>query len=223
MGNTAEIAVTDFRNIREAAAWLHVSGGVDASTVGDYVGYQFPAYARVLNPANFVGEEKPVKWSTLAASAHLRVDGTTQWRTLEAAGLPDRLMTPQMGTVDTAVAVELVQILKADVTSSSSAYRAIWDGYADGVTGQRVRFSENRVYFVDCVPLASCAEPWPGGEGRLASRWWDINHSWCVGNDIYARSMFVGASIDTIDRILASPRLEAYPVAPGQLTQPEDR
>jgi len=44
--------------------------------------------------------------------------------------------------------------------------------------------------------------------------WWPAGQEWCVGNDIYARSVFVGGGQECIDAILAEPGLEAIPISP---------
>ena len=44
--------------------------------------------------------------------------------------------------------------------------------------------------------------------------WWPAGHEWCVGNDIYARSVFVGGSQECIDGVLSHPELEAISISP---------
>lgn len=58
---------------------------------------------------------------------------------------------------------------------------------------------------------------------RLPLRWWPADHAWCVGNDIYARSVFVGGASDVIEAILHAPRLEAFEVEASSRVSPEDR
>jgi hypothetical protein len=43
--------------------------------------------------------------------------------------------------------------------------------------------------------------------------WWPNDHAWIVASEIDGFSTYVGASHSCIDRVLASPLLEALPTA----------
>lgn len=56
-----------------------------------------------------------------------------------------------------------------------------------------------------------------------APLWWIPNdQKWCVGNDIYSRSVFIGGTFAAIGDILSDPLLEAYLVSPNQPLDTED-
>ncbi len=44
--------------------------------------------------------------------------------------------------------------------------------------------------------------------------WWPVGQKWFVGNEIYARSVFVGGSQECIDVVLSHRELEAIPISP---------
>lgn len=53
-------------------------------------------------------------------------------------------------------------------------------------------------------------------------RWWPKDHAWCLGNDIYARSVFIGGTHTTIDALSDHPALETYAVTPHHIVRDED-
>jgi hypothetical protein len=57
---------------------------------------------------------------------------------------------------------------------------------------------------------------------RLPIWWIPRDGAWCVGNDIYGRSVFVGGSAETISAIVTDPQLEAYAVDENQRVVNED-
>ncbi|KAA9106347.1 hypothetical protein F6B43_14405 [Microbacterium rhizomatis] len=100
---------------------------------------------------------------------------------------------------------------------------AVWAGYADVPVGPRIFLSGDREYII----VAGSIDEVPGGYQphafeRIPLRWWPGDHAWCIGNDIYARSVYVGASQDVADAILADSSLEAYPVSPDMTVRAED-
>lgn len=52
--------------------------------------------------------------------------------------------------------------------------------------------------------------------------WWLDDLQWCVGQDIYARSLIVGTDLATAGRILSAPDLDAYVVRESDSVLPED-
>jgi hypothetical protein len=56
-----------------------------------------------------------------------------------------------------------------------------------------------------------------------APLWWiPADGSWAVGNDIYARSVYVGGSASCMESILEHPLPESYPVSGLQKVVAED-
>ncbi|MGG7464577.1 hypothetical protein [Plantibacter sp. YIM 135347] len=58
--------------------------------------------------------------------------------------------------------------------------------------------------------------------GRRALRWWVADASWAVGNDVYARSVYVGGTNELIRDLLAHPDLEALRVDSSAAARAED-
>ncbi|WP_284751825.1 hypothetical protein [Arthrobacter sp. efr-133-R2A-120] len=58
--------------------------------------------------------------------------------------------------------------------------------------------------------------------GRLPLNRLPPDGTWCVANDIHARSVFIGGSASLIGEILGDPDLEAYFIRPNHAVDPED-
>jgi hypothetical protein len=56
----------------------------------------------------------------------------------------------------------------------------------------------------------------------LPINWLPEDGAWFVGNDIYARSVFVGGSVAAVSSVLQEPGLEAYVVSRNYSLAPED-
>jgi len=74
--------------------------------------------------------------------------------------------------------------------------------------------SQHRSLFLLNGSLQDACELFIENDGRLPNWWWPATQEWCVGNDIYARSSFVGGSQECIDAVLSQPELEALPISP---------
>lgn len=99
----------------------------------------------------------------------------------------------------------------------------MWAGYADVPAGPKITLSRDREYVlvagpIDSVPAGYDADAFV----RIPLRRWASDRSRCIGNDIYARSVFVGATRSVIGEILADPALESYPVASDMPVHAED-
>lgn len=75
--------------------------------------------------------------------------------------------------------------------------------------------TSNRSLFLLEGSFQDACQPFLPGDYRLPNWWWPKNREWCVGNDIYARSAFVGGSHECISAVLARPELEALPIWPN--------
>jgi hypothetical protein len=198
-------------------SWLS-DGAADAVTVGHMLLPGMAAYARVLNPAR--RRDADIRWDQIGATP---VDSTTQWPDLVAAERvaaghvdPEDPWEPEMGTVDPAVADRLAQLLAARTTTPDECFFLVWEGY--GALRPEVRTAAT----VDIAPssrrmhilggrLTDASESIETPPFRRSPMWWiPSDGAWCVGNDIYGRSVFVGGSAETIAAVVADPRLEAY-------------
>ncbi|MHC2998321.1 hypothetical protein [Microbacterium sp. HJ5] len=185
--------------------------------VDSYVIRHHDAIARVLNPARDARGE-PLTWASLARDSFVPASNF-QWRDLEG-GLPsEAAMSPLTGGIDDRVArAALLGVLP--LPASEEVFVGQWDGYADAEqphSAQSVTFPPSRESWIWSVHV----EELPRLD-RLPMRWWHPDLHWVVGNDIYARSVFVSAEEHVIQSILTSPDLEAFRVNAGDPVGAED-
>ncbi|MFJ4223818.1 hypothetical protein [Microbacterium sp. NPDC089695] len=185
-------------------------------TVASYVLNQHDAAVRVLNPA-FLEDGTPVAWRNVGDTP-IRYRSDLQWAELGIDRRSSLVTEPQTGGLDRGVASALLNIL---VDQNSSVEVSLWEGYGD-MTGPAGRgswtFPPDRVCSTWTATPNSILE-----SVRIPVRWWDPELKWALGNDIYARSVFLSADVATIARVLSSPALEAFPVAFDDPVTPEDR
>lgn len=187
----------------------------------------FPAYARVLNPATSP-DGRRLRWSQVAAH-QLDVDGATQWSEIVAACGPvaNHVYEPETGSVDAAVAERLVSRLSRGAKPSVECLFLVWEGYSD--LKSRIRTSPiivnglGRALHVFRGPLEAALESIEDHPtGRLPMNWLPLDGAWCVANDLYARSVFIGGSVSLIGEVESDPELEAYFIRPNHTFVPED-
>ncbi|MCU1403311.1 MAG: hypothetical protein JWM70_1635 [Microbacteriaceae bacterium] len=131
-----------------------------------------------------------------------------------------------MGTVDPAVANRLAQLLMTRTATPDECYFLVWDGYGglrlDLQTAVTVDLGPElrRMYILSgrVADATESIETVPSGHplGRSPMWWIPSDGAWCVGNDIYGRSVFVGGTAETVSAIVADPLLEAYAAAADQ-------
>lgn len=212
------------------ADWLLRSLSTSGSHVSSYVPDTFYRFVRMLNPAFEAATNQPVTWAEVARIRGVPLTPTTQWEDLvqglRRKQLDSIWIEPKTGTLDVAVARRLAGILHAATTTPDHAFFGFWEGYADThhIVAPSVVLPPDRRILLMTGPVLSGAssiaiDPFE----RLPLRWWPADHAWCVGNDIYARSVFVGGSTDTIQAILNDQELEAYEVGPNTGVGVEDR
>lgn len=187
----------------------------------------YSAYARVLNPATSP-DGRRLRWSLLAAD-HFEVDGATQWSEIVAAcdPGPNQVYEPQNGSVDSLVAERLISRLSKGAKRSTECLFLVWEGYSD--LKSQVRSAPvivnglGRGLHVLRGPLELALESIEDHPaGRLPLNWLPLDGAWCVTNDVYARSVFIGGSASLIGEVLGDPDLEAYLIRPDHTFVPED-
>ena len=201
--------------------WLLQHSTSRPPTAKSHVSSAFPAYARVLNPANgFDGG--PVRWSRMGREVAVEITAETQWSEL-AAVIPDdgelvNLDAPEWSP-DPPLARALTSVLERHTEDPTRCYFLVWEGYAGaedqfvGLGARTIAMSPIRSFLLLTGTLQDACEPFLEGDNRLPNRWWPAGREWCVGNEIYTRSVFVGGSEDCIAAVLAHPDLEAYPAS----------
>lgn len=212
--------------------WLRNALDSSSSTLSQLVPSGYEAYVRVLNPiiCESDGFVSRLTWAFAAKRAGVQMHAWIQWADIansQSDPLPDEWGPPDAGNLDSRNAQILMEILMNFTSTPDRCTFAVWEGYADTVSlrdTKRVTLPPNRVMLLltgeiqDAVK--SCVDP--EFAPRLPLRWWPIDHSWCVGNDIYARSVLVGGSLECINEILNVPDLEAFAVSISDDVVPED-
>lgn len=212
-----------------AADWLLRSLNTKASQVSSYVPDTFDRFVRILNPAIEAATNRPVTWAEVARIRGIPLTPTNQWADLVKGVQRKRgdsiWVEPATGTLDVAVARRLAGILRAATTTPARAYFGFWEGYADThhIVAPSVVLPPDRRILLMTGPVLSGASPIAIEPfERLPLRWWPADHAWCVGNDIYTRSVFIGGSANTIQAILNDQELEAYELNPNMEARVED-
>ena len=202
--------------------WLLRYSSAEPRVVQSYVSAGFAAYARVLNPANgFDGA--PVRWSRIAQEVGVELTAETQWSDL-AFNLRDdgeliNLDAPDWSP-DPGMTRVLTSVLEPYTTTPQDCYFLVWEGYASvsdyfaGLDAPKIAMSQHRSLFLLAGSLQDACAPFIEDDRRLPNWWWPEDEEWCVGNDIYARSVFLGGSQECIDAVLLHPDLEALPISP---------
>jgi hypothetical protein len=192
-------------------------GAADEVSVGQLLLPGMMAYARVLNPAR--RRDADIRWDEIGAP---QVDSTTQWPEIAAAGHVDSRdpWEPYSGTVDAAVANRLAQLLATRTTTPDECFFLVWDGYGglrpEVRTAATVEVAPHsrRMHILSgrVTDATQSIETVPSGHplGRSPMWWIPGDGAWCVGNDIYGRSVFVGGTAEAVSAIVADPLLEAY-------------
>lgn len=211
---------TDSRLAEPLARALDRTGQRVTSLVPPY----YERYVRILNP---IETEKGsiVMWSDVVNRAGLETSPWMQWDELAARpeALPANNAQPDMGNPHPAVAKALIRVL--DV-GSKRFYFATWEGYAEENSKAVVHFSpqdrgmvlySGKLVDDNGAPVVPITD-----SGRVPMYWWPDDLRWCVGQDIYARSLIIGCDLATAGKILGHPDLDAYLVRETDTVTPED-
>lgn len=190
---------------------LEVSG----RTVASFVIARHAAQIRILNPAN--DDVGPLRrWAEVSESFEPRSD--VQWPDVAGSTTADRSEEPIMGSISVSVREALFSSLVDEDVDGICV--AKWEGYADLDYPSEAAWMSlppdrrSAVWTISAAQLLSL--------DRAPMRWWDPQLRWTVGNDIYARSVFVSGPETLMSQLLADPSIEASRVRPTDLVTPED-
>lgn len=205
-----------------AAAWIAerlspFSSGVVTSVVPG----GFEAYARVLHPAEAVGDNgtRPVRWAEVAAWSGVTLVPGDQFSDIAmpeqrpAGPRPWSGQAPQLGTLYRPDADALAEILVGHTNSAHRCWFCMWEGWGPSSPGPRVRLP-GRDYLLFVGPLAAMPSLVDSQEGRTPNLWWPDHHAWCVASEIDLPWTYVGGSAALIAELLADTRVESQPAAP---------
>ncbi|MDQ4502352.1 hypothetical protein [Sinomonas sp. ASV322] len=196
-----------------AGDWLAQRLHTSDTAIGRVVPSDYFAYARVFPPV-VDGRGRRHRWSAYAAEAGFDVSAGTPWDAIARRGDPE-FGEPPMGSLDFLTASALAGAVSLHTSTADSCFFAFWVGYAGipvpTMTTAVFPPSRRMSIFRGSVFSASNSIGMPPGN-RRAVRWWPEDHAWCVGADIYSRSVLVGGSAKCIDTILSNAEVEAYRV-----------
>lgn len=143
------------------------------------------------------------------------MDARTYWSDVVFQTTRDQhtLIEPERGAIETKTANRLAIALSHHTETPEDCWFLLWDGY--NLTEQ----TKDSATVV--VPLARTMHVLSGSlktDAKTHSSatlpaplWWIPNdQKWCVGNDIYSRSVFFGGTFAAIGDILGDSLLEAY-------------
>lgn len=196
--------------------WVRPPFDSSGKIVASYVTARFDAYARVLNPVCGPGNERR-PWSDFLPPGTVALSSEIQWSDFGIEQSQQR--EPETGTVDENMLSALLDELAED--DRALVILAQWEGYADADLPSGARLA--------ILPPDRRTGIWTASVADLKAlerspmRFWDPQGRWAVGNDIYGRSVFVGADSGRIEKLLSNPDIEAVRVAPADPVTPEDR
>lgn len=185
-------------------------------SVASFVPSMLESRIRILNPARDRSGET-IRWKDSEAwPAIPRAD--SQWSNPRDGELSGDLVEPISGSIDTSVLQELFALLP--MGADGLFFVAQWEGYADATyppDALKRSFPPDRRSLVWSTKAADVA-----CRGRVPMRWWHPELAWVVGNDIYARSIFLGGSKELISRVMISDRIETISVGRADRVGTED-
>jgi hypothetical protein len=128
--------------------------------------------------------------------------------------------------MDAEAAAALASVLAGNTQTPDSVYFFAWEGYAGLSDAYRasvtVRGPYGRRMHVLHGSLRDVGPAVATTESGMPLWWIPEDGSWAVGNEIYARSVYVGGTASCIDAILHDPRIEGVPVAASDTVTGED-
>lgn len=215
---TAEVRAADWITAR-----LDRSGN---TVVGIVVPPGFAAYARILHPASDE-QERNVRWSDVARANGRDPTAATRWAdvipdesTLDNGEQPGLwYQPPDRGSLPTAQAARLAELLRAHTTTPDRCWFGVWDGWAAlrlprGNHIPRIQCGYDRPMLLLSGPLSAATTSLESPPfDQRANLWWPDDHAWCVATEIDLETTFLGGSAACVDAVLADESLESFRVA----------
>ncbi|WP_146067339.1 hypothetical protein [Arthrobacter sp. SX1312] len=185
----------------------------------------YERYVRVLNPVA-IDDGSVIRWSDIMERNGLEPSPWMQWDELKAhpdAVLPAGNAEPAMGDPHPSLAGALIRELHVD---EGRHYFASWTGYAEGSAPPIIEFSPSRremaLYSGVLIDAEGSVVVPTTDTGRVPTYWWPGDLQWCVGQDLYARSLIVGCDLPTAGRILAAEDLDSHLIRESDMVPSED-
>ncbi len=190
--------------------------------IGQVVPSTFDSYARVFAPV--VGDGLTLTWEGVLHDRGISFTPEFSWTSL--ARQEEDHLQPLMGGLGPDTSLGLAEILATFISPTERVYYAMWTGYggstrtSDATTVVFPAAREMTVYEGTCAEAAHNFEHEPFE--RQSLRWWPADESWAVGGDIYSTSVIIGGSLELIQSVLSSTRLESRALARTSALTPGD-
>lgn len=215
---------TDLPSARALEAALDRHG----RRVTGFVPRGFDVDLRILNPIEH-RDGSTSSWSAAWAENAIEPSPWMQWDELAALRepiLPDGDGEPRMGDPHPSLARALIRAIALHHDLTGPHRFAAWYGYAETDREPAISLSsEGREMVLYSGPLldARNAPLAPvTGAGRIPMHWWPDDLSWCLGQDIYARSLILGCDLPTGLAVLGEPALDAHRIREDDFVPVED-
>lgn len=205
-----------------SAHWLARGFPGPPLLVSTFVPETFPAVVRVLNPLVGAAGQK-LSWASVAKELGIP---------LYDAAVGDRLcqdyevktgkkINVDFGTLDHEISSALADVLSRHTNTTNKCFFAAWVGYSDirdDLAGAPVVIlpPEREMYLLE-GPIQTATEAFDEQRSRRSLRWWPADQTWCVGNDVYADSVYVAGSKECVSALMDDARLETVVADPSDV------
>ena len=183
---------------------------------------KFPSVVRVLNPL-IDAAGRTTSWSTVAQELGISLEQVTNGDRLcqDYLAKTGERINVDYGSLSRDVAATLADVLSRHTSTPDKCFFAVWTGYSgirDELTGAPVVLlpPEREMYLLEGT-IKAAAETVDEPPFRRSLRWWPADQMWCVGNDIYADSVYIAGSQECISDLLDETRLETLAAAHNDL------
>jgi hypothetical protein len=207
-----------------SADWLARGFPGPPLLVSTFVPETFPAIVRVLNPLDGAAGRK-LSWASVTQELGIPLNGAAVGDRLcqDYEAETGKKVNVDFGTLDYDVASALADVLSRHTNTANKCFFAAWVGYSDirdDLAGAPVVIlpPEREMYLLE-GPIRAATEAFDVQRSRRSLRWWPTDQTWCVGNDVYADSVYVAGSKECVSALVDDPRLETL-VADGSDVHP---
>lgn len=201
-----------------SADWLARPFDGPPLLVGTFAPDKFPSVVRVLNPL-VDAEGRTTSWSPVAQELGISLEQVTNGDRLcqDYTAKTGERINVDYGAISHDVAASLADVLSRHTSTPDKCFFAVWTGYS-GIRNELASAPvvllppEREMYLLEGT-IDSATETVDEPPYRRCLRWWPADQTWCVGNDIYADSVYVAGSPECISDLLHETRLETLAAA----------
>lgn len=204
------------------ADWLTRGRPGPPILVSTFVPETFPAVVRVLNP--FVGAAgRKLLWAAASRELGIPMDGAVNGDRLcrDYEAKTGEKINVDFGTLDYEVASALADVLSRHTATPDQCFFGVWAGYSEIrnelAQAPVVILPPAREMYLLEGPIETATEAVDEQRSRRSLRWWPADQAWCVGNDLYADSVYVAGSEKCVSALMDDPRLETFIVDPADV------